>query len=84
MVRAKKEQKELNGLSDEVNIFTKGTAYWESMITRGTEQKMLNYADVQALKNAVKYCNGIYAQLSKFQLNEISRVIETLKENGIE
>lgn len=83
-VQAKKEQKELNGLSDEVNIFTKGSAYWESMITRGTEQKVLNYADVQVLQNAVKYCNGLYAQLSKFQLKEISRVIETLRENGIE
>lgn len=83
-VQAKKEQKELNGLSDEVNIFTKGSAYWESMITRGTEQKVLNYADVQVLQNAVKYCNGLYAQLSKFQLKEISRVVETLRENGIE
>ena len=83
-VQAKKEQKELNGLSDEVNIFTKGSAYWESMITRGTEQKVLNYADVQVLQNAVKYCNGLYAQLSKFQLKEISRVVETLKGNGIE
>ena len=83
-VQAKKEQKELNGLSDEVNIFTKGSAYWEAMITRGMEQKVLNHTDVQTLRNAVKYCNGLYAQLSKFQLKEISRVIVTLKENGVE
>ena len=54
------------------------------MITRGTEQKVLNYADIQALQNAVKYCNGLYAQLSKFQLKEISRVVGILNENGIE
>jgi hypothetical protein len=36
------------------------------------------------LQNAIKYCNGVYAQLSKFQLKEISRITASLKENGIE
>ena len=50
----------------------------------GTEQNVLNYADAQMLQNAVKYCNGIYAQLSKFQLKEIAKITAALKENGIE
>lgn len=83
-VQAKQEQKEVNGLSDEISIFTKGSAYWESMITRGTGQLVLNPVEAQMLKNAVNYCNGIYSQLTKYQLKEISRIVMLLKENGIE
>ena len=83
-IQAKKEQKIISGISDEISIFTKGSAYWESIVVRGTEQKVLNYTDAQMLQNAIKYCNGIYAQLSKFQIKEISRIIVMLKENGIE
>ena len=83
-VQAKKEQKVISGISDEISIFTKGSAYWESVITRGTEQKILNYADVQMLRNAINYCNGIYGQLTKHQLKEIGRITAVLKENGIE
>ncbi len=83
-VQAKKEQKIISELSDEIDIFTKGSAYWESIIARGTEQKVLSARDILLLKNAVKYCNGIYAQLSKPQLKEIVRIAAMLKENGIE
>ena len=83
-VQAKQEQKEVNGLSDEISIFTKGSAYWESMIARGTSQLVLNPVEAQMLKNAVNYCNGIYSQLTKHQLKEISRIVMLLKENGIE
>lgn len=83
-VQAKQEQKEVNGLSDEISIFTKGSAYWESMIARGTSQLVLNPVEAQMLKNAVSYCNGVYSQLTKYQLKEISRIVVLLKENGIE
>ena len=83
-VQAKQEQKEVNGLSDEISIFTKGSAYWESMIARGTSQLVLNPVEAQMLKNAVSYCNGIYPQLTKHQLKEILRIVTLLKENGIE
>jgi hypothetical protein len=83
-VQAKQEQKEVNGLSDEISIFTKGSAYWESMITRGTAQMVLNPVESQMLQNAINYCNGIYPQLTKHQLKEIARIVAMLKENGIE
>jgi len=44
----------------------------------------LNYGSIQMLQNAVKYCNGLYAQLSKHQIKEILRILSVLKENGIE
>lgn len=83
-VQAKQEQKEVNGLSDEISIFTKGSAYWESMIARGTSQLIINPVEAQMLQNAVNYCNGIYSQLTKHQLKEIARIVALLKENGIE
>ena len=51
---------------------------------RGKEQGVLNYGDIQMLQNTVKYCNGLYAQLSKYQIKEILRILSLLKENGIE
>ena len=83
-IQSKKEQKIICEITDEISIFTKGSAYWTSIIARGTEQKVLSYNDVQTLQNAVKYCNGLYAQLSKSQLKEIARITVELKENGIE
>jgi len=83
-VHAKQAQKEVNGLCDEISIFTKGSVYWESLIARGTSQLVINYPEAQMLQNAVNYCNGIYAQLTKHQLKEIVRIVALLKENGIE
>lgn len=83
-IQARKEQKFASGISDEVDIFTKGSTYWESLITRGTAQQVINYGEVQMLMNAVHYCNGQYRQLSKHQLKEIARIVGLLKENGIE
>ena len=83
-VRAKKDQKFDNGIMDEVGIFTKGSAYWESLISRGLVQDVLTRGESEMLKAAVNYCNGIYAQLSKYQLREIVRIQAKLKENMID
>ena len=82
-VQARKDQKLTSGLTVEVEIFTKGTSYWESLIARGLERQVLNYVDAQMLDNAVNYCKGRYAQLSKHQVKEITRIVEDLKSNGI-
>ena len=81
--RAKKEQRFDNGISDEVYIFNQGSAYWESLIARGKAQEVLVYSEGKTLQAAVNYCNGIYAQLSKFQVKEILRIVDKLKENMI-
>ena len=83
-VQAKKEQKEINGLSEEIDIFNKGSAFWESMISRGIAQEVLNSGEVVVLKAAINYCNGIYSQLTKFQVAEILKIQKKLKENMIE
>lgn len=84
IARAKKEQKFDNGIMDEVTIFTKGSTYWESLIQRGATQHVLNYGEIEVLKAVVNYCNGIYAQLTKYQLKEVARIQAKLKEHMIE
>ncbi len=81
--RAKKEQKFDNAIENEIGIFNKGYEYWENLIKRGTEQQVINSGEVKILTDAVKYCKMIYTQLSKRQLNDIRRVVQTLFENGI-
>lgn len=81
---AKKEQKFDNGLYNEVEIYKKGAAYWESMIERGKTQLVLSNAEVFALNDAIKYCRMQYTQLSKRQIKAIVDVVSKLKENGIE
>lgn len=80
---AKKEQKFANGIDNEIGIFQKGSAYWETLIKKGTEQKVLNPYDVEMLQNAVKYCNFVYIQLSPRQIKAIGLAVEKLAENGI-
>ena len=82
--RAKKEQKFDNGIMDELSIFNKGSAYWESITVRGKAQEVLTYADEQTLRAVINYCNGVYAQLTKNQLREMKKITDKLKENMIE
>lgn len=82
-VQSKKDQKLANGLMIEVDIFTKGIAYWQSLIDRGIEKEVLNMVDAQMLGNAVNYCSGRFSQLSKYQLKEIIRIVDDLRANGI-
>lgn len=81
---AKKEQKFGDGLMTEVEIFTKGSQYWQSMIERGTAQDVLTMGDVSVLKAVINYCNGIYSQLTKYQVNEVIAIQKKLKDNMIE
>lgn len=81
---ATKGQRFDNGLSIEISIFNKGADYWASMIERGKAQLVLNKADVDALTDAIKYCQQQYTQLTKKQIRSITDAIAKLKENGIE
>lgn len=81
---AKKEQKFVAGISNEIDIFNKGSAYWQDLITRGTAQEVLNPAEVIVLKAAINFCNGVYQQLTKFQISEILKIQKKLKDNMIE
>lgn len=81
---AKKEQKFDNGISNKIEIFTKGAAYWESLKERGKAQFVLNGADTKSIDDAIKYCNMQYTELKKHQIKAIVDVIAKLKENGIE
>jgi len=82
--RAKKEQRFDNAILDEVAIFTKGAQYWQSLIERGKAQDVLNQVEINLLNIVIKYCNGVYAQLTKYQLADVKQIIKKLSENGIQ
>ena len=44
--QAKKDQKLVSGIEDELGIFKKGSAYWRSLANRGKEQEVLNNKDI--------------------------------------
>ena len=83
-VIAKKEQRFTNGISDEISVYEKGSKYWTSIIERGKSQGVLNYNEEKQLLAAVNYCNGKYLQLSSYQIKEIVKIMDKLKEYMIE
>ena len=83
-VSSRKEQKFVSGIEDEISIFTKGADYWNNLLVRGKAQDVLNYQDEKALNSAINYCNFVYKQLSSYQIKEVVRVLNKLRENGIE
>ena len=50
------------------------------MIERGTAQDVLTAGDVVVLKAVINYCNGIYAQLTKYQVGEVVKIQKKLKD----
>lgn len=81
--QAKKDQKLVSGIEDELGIFKKGSAYWRSLANRGKEQEVLNNKDILAIENAIKYCEFVYTSLYPKQVKEIIDILNKLKENGI-
>lgn len=84
LIEAKKEQKTINSISDEISIFKKGAEYWRLLIDKGTKQKVLGYVEQKVLEKAIDYCIGKIQQLSKSQIKDIKKTVDLLKENGIE
>lgn len=82
--RAKKDQKQDSNIQDEIGIFNKGSAYWKSLLERGTTQQVLDGADIKALSDAMKYCDFVYTELYAKQVTAILKAVQKLRENGIE
>ena len=56
---AKKEQKFIDGISIEVEIFDLGAEYWIDLCDVATSQGVINAGDVKLLKLAAEYCAGV-------------------------
>lgn len=80
---AKKEQKLNTSVMIEIQIFNLGSTYWQSLMEKGIEQKLINEKDIDLLNCAIKYCNG-QTSISSAQGNYIWNIREKLSENGIE
>ena len=79
---AKKEQKLSSSVMVEIQIFNLGSEYWQTLIDKGVDQKLLNDKDIDLLNCAIKYCNGLMT-ISSAQGDYIWKVREKLFENGV-
>lgn len=83
MMRAKKEQKADTNMTFAIEIFKKGETYWQSLIDRATEQRVLNYTSIELLEAAKKSClTGKI--VSDRQAATIKKIVDDLKKVGIE
>ena len=82
-ISAKKDQRNNNKVDAELMVFNIGETKWSDLLTRGNEQKILNYHDCELIKVAIKYCRTGMGILSK-QALELIDIIGKLKQNGIE
>jgi hypothetical protein len=55
---AKKEQKFVDGISTEVEVFNFGAEYWLNLCKVANQQGLLTAHDVQLLQLAAEYCTG--------------------------
>lgn len=83
MTKAKKEQRHDNKIDYSLEIYKKGEAYWQDIITRATEQRILNYHDLELLESAKNSCKKL-RMVTNNQAAAIKRIVELLKKAGIE
>lgn len=83
MIRAKKEQKADTNITFAIEIFKKGETYWQSLIDRATEQRVLNYTSIELLEAAKKSCLSGKI-VSDRQAASIKKIVDDLKKVGIE
>ena len=83
MTRAKKEQRNDDNIDYAVEIYKLGEAYWQNLIAKATEQRVLNYQEIEFLECARKSClNGKI--VSNKQAAAIKKIVDNLKKVGIE
>ena len=83
MTRAKKDQRSDNNILYALEIYQKGFKYWQNLIDKATQQRVLNYHDLELLEVAKKSCLSAKVVTDK-QAQVIKRIVEELKEVGIE
>lgn len=83
MTRAKKEQRNNTNIDYAVEIFKLGEQYWQNLITKATEQRVLNYQEIEFLDCARKSCLTGRIVTNK-QAATIKKIVDQLKTVGIE
>jgi hypothetical protein len=83
MVRAKKDQRNDTSLDFAVEIFKRGEPYWQSVIQKATEQRVINYIQSELLEAARKSCTNGRLVTNK-QAAAIFKILQELKSVGIE
>ncbi len=80
---AKREQKKEEQYDYEVKIYEFGADYWQNLIDKAIQQEAANGKEISFLEAAKKSCKTGYL-VSEKQASQIKKVVDKLKEVGIE
>ena len=83
MTRAKKEQRNSSRINYAIEIFKKGELYWQNLIDKATEQRAINFHDIELLE-AAKKSTKTGKIVSDKQAAVIAKIVDELKKVGIE
>ncbi len=75
--------KSIAAMISAIEIYNKGELYWQNLIDRATEQRVLDSRDLELLESAKKSCTTAKIVSNK-QAAIIKKVVDSLKEVGIE
>lgn len=81
-ISAKKEQRENNKISSEIEVFNVGVKKWQDLMEKGISQKVLKQIDIEFINVAISYCKT-GAGCSSKQAIRILEIKRELERNGI-
>ena len=79
---AQKEQKFVDGISVELEVFKLGADYWQNLCKTAQDQNVISSGEIQLLQLAVQYCSGS-RNLPQSHFKRIIEVREKIREAQI-
>lgn len=80
---AKKEQKNINQIADEIEVYNLGTAYWKNLYDQAVERKLLSHKD-ESILSVATMMDGVNPKLpSPLQAKQILIIRKKLEEQGV-
>ena len=80
---AKKEQKEINKIADEIEVYNLGSQYWINIIKQAKKLKLLNLQEEGILLSATKMEGENPVLPSSKQAKKIMEIRKRLEEEGV-
>lgn len=82
-IRAKKIQRFESNISLEIEIYKKGSAYWQDLKMKGEQQNIISLYESNMLDFAISYCQGMNLNITSKQSKAIWDIRKKLSEYGV-
>ena len=77
---AQKDQRFLNEICGEIDIFNAGIEYWQNVKSIGKQLNELNDFQLKLCDYAINYIKQIYTQLSKKQVKDLIEIMKKMNQ----